>query len=376
VPSITPERSAESPADRIAFDGEAASTPAPPAELDDAAGAGRVSFASGSSSVPPGSGPAAPPKAGAGGVITAEVNLPPVDFARAFPEGGAPEAPLEPTTPGATAPAIDDAAPPPPTAAAAPPVDAPAVVAPVPVPETAAPAPSTRFIPADDDGPGMPPPASGLGDLWRELPIAARIVVIGMPLLLVAASAALVLWLGHPPPPPPPWRGFVAATQPLVTGPAESFPSAGVVERGEPVERLQVERGWALVRDAGGRVGYVKELDLRADAPAPAPDAPFTRCQRRPLEGDAVACEQRGRGQLEACRKACTAAGCTEQCATRFVDCQLACSQLPGAAPPAPAVTEAVAAPPADEPKADLAKGKKVKKAKAIAKRKAKRKGG
>jgi hypothetical protein len=220
-----------------------------------------------------------------------------------------------------------------------------------------------------------------LGAWWSGLPTGRRAALVGG-VALVAVVLAAVPWLARPRPvtvlPLPPWRGFVTATQPLSSGPDAAFASAGPIERGEPVERLAREGELAVVRDASGRVGYVRAADLSPSAPPSRPNEPFTRCQRRPLEPDGAACEQRGRGQLEACRSACPDASCPEQCAARFSDCRASCAQptpAAGAAPVAPAVAPAAAGVATDEPAKPEPKVKKGKKgAKAPAKRKAKRK--
>ena len=189
------------------------------------------------------------------------------------------------------------------------------------------------------------------------------------------------------------------ATQPLLSGPSTEFAAASNIERGEPVERLAVLADYSLVRDDSGRVGYVKAANLGLAAPPVGTDEPFARCQRRPLEPDTTACEQRGRQQLESCRTSCKTPGCAEQCSTRFADCRLACTQpaappsSPGSAsaPPSPAGATSAPAPtsptpavvpgdsaPTDEAKPEaVRKGKKAKgkKARAAGKRKAKAKG-
>jgi hypothetical protein len=166
-----------------------------------------------------------------------------------------------------------------------------------------------------------------------------------------------------------------------------------MLERGEPVERLDTRRDYALVRDDSGRVGYVRSSVLSATAPPVTADTPFVRCQRRPLEPDVSACEQRGREQLESCRAGCKNGACAEPCATRFTDCRLGCTQP--VAPIAPGVTGGAAstapgsptqpsliptnggAMAGDDTKDEAAKAKKTKgkKAKMPLKRKGKHKG-
>ena len=232
---------------------------------------------------------------------------------------------------------------------------------------------------------------------WRSLDTNKRLILVAagvVGLLLIALEIVRVARSpGSPPPLKPPavstaapsWRGFAASQESLLCGPDAAFATVGMLERGEPVERLDTRRDYALVRDDSGRVGYVRSSALSATAPPVTADTPFVRCQRRPLELDISACEQRGREQLEACRTGCKSDGCAEQCSTRFTDCRLGCTQP--VAPLAPGVAGGTAQPsliPAngsatagDDSKDEAAKAKKTKgkKAKTPLKHKGKHKG-
>lgn len=215
---------------------------------------------------------------------------------------------------------------------------------------------------------------------WRGRSILGRLAFVLLPLVAIGGGAAAGYFVATTwtPAPQPAWRGYVAATQPLVVGPAAAFASAGVIERGEPVERIASASGYALVRDGSGRVGYLDETGLASEPPPVTADAPFTRCSRRAHEPDATACEQRAVEQLEACRSTCATPECNEQCAMRNDQCRTACSRPPAdgdAAGPVPAGAPEVApvpgvaaddvasatAAPADGKKAKGKKGKKTK---------------
>lgn len=381
---------------------------------------------------------AAPPRApgqplGQGTAITAEIKLPPIDFSVAF--GESPVAPTvitpPPTQEGASSPptvdnalpqnasAADVALPMPPEANAAPPgfgdpssatssADRAAADPPLPSAHGGPAVPEAPFEVASStdaaDAAGVDvefeharSTAPTLAAYWRGLSPVHRALHVGLPLIAAVLLVVISLRVGRAPPPAPVapaaspnWRGFVTSTEQLASGPDASFAAAGAIEKGEAVERLDTVRDFALVRDSSGRVGYVRNSVLAATAPPVTPETPFTRCQRRPLEADIGACEQRGREQLEACRAGCKTEDCGTQCGTRLADCRLTCTQpvapMMTAATPGATGTAAVAAQPgmatpsvipvenavsADDGKGKKAKGKK---AKMPVKRKGKRK--
>ena len=60
-----------------------------------------------------------------------------------------------------------------------------------------------------------------------------------------------------------------------------------LLERGEPLDILEVDDSRALVRDGLNRVGYLPLEVISADLPRSTPDLPFTRCERRAGESPA-----------------------------------------------------------------------------------------
>ncbi len=215
---------------------------------------------------------------------------------------------------------------------------------------------------------------------FAELSALGRVALVALLGFLIGGS----LWLGASLSPPAveapaPWRGYIVQSAPLAHGPKAAFVGEAAMERGEPIEKLEVVSGYALVRDGAGRVGYVPESALGETAPRVSHEAPFARCRRLPGEEDARACEQRGRAQLEACRGGCgTQAGCADACAMLFADCNNACNQVVAPSVSPPVSDQAAVAPeepaPSEEPR-KVKKAKRGKKAKPGAGRKGKKKG-
>jgi hypothetical protein len=202
--------------------------------------------------------------------------------------------------------------------------------------------------------------------LWRALPGRAKIAggcslsaVVGA---LVAAVVTRIVGgpneaLAHP-------TFFVREAAHLRAGPdnGDAFPVVALLERGEPVQRLDSAGGsvggFVLVRDSVGLVGFVPRESLQPEAPSFRPGEPFTRCSRRPVESGTVPCVNRAQAQLEACARACREeradpGPCEAGCAKRRDACAALCVAPPAA--PLPEARAVPAAPAAAPPPAHSA---------------------
>jgi hypothetical protein len=75
------------------------------------------------------------------------------------------------------------------------------------------------------------------------------VVVLGS-LLAVGGAEALGLWYRRP-------LGVVTGDHSLAVSPHELAPAVAPVQVGSVVTLLQRQRGWALVRETGGRLGWL-----------------------------------------------------------------------------------------------------------------------
>lgn len=195
--------------------------------------------------------------------------------------------------------------------------------------------------------------------LWRYfrcLPIKLQ-ACIGVVLLVSFVAVALPLVLGEES-----RARFVSDLAPLRSGPRAGlvYPEIDILERGEPVELLDVVADYALVRDSSGQVGFLLERSLLAEVPSSAPDEPFTRCTMRRSESDTTSCLARSKSQADACVAYCQQTpdhpDCPQGCDERQQQCEAQCQQEQQEEAENRATTpktKAVAAPPArSEPRA------------------------
>lgn len=147
---------------------------------------------------------------------------------------------------------------------------------------------------------------------------------------------------------------YLNRTEPLQPVPhPTAFEPLTELEINTEVEILKSEEGYALVRTASARVGYVTKSSVDKDRLELQPEDRFTNCNVRWNEKSASLCHVRANTQQEACSAICARDGsqneCTTACATNLALCMESCAGVRREEPeptPAPAVA-------ATEPGAD-----------------------
>jgi hypothetical protein len=137
------------------------------------------------------------------------------------------------------------------------------------------------------------------------LPTAKGLTLLttGVALVGLVMAAALLLR-------PRTYDAYMLSTQPLSSeASAESAAQPlALLERGEKVTVFDAVGGYAMVRDALGRSGFVLRSFVGEDAPASFPELPFVGCRRSQADVDGRECAARAEQQRDSCRAVCDVA--------------------------------------------------------------------
>jgi hypothetical protein len=122
---------------------------------------------------------------------------------------------------------------------------------------------------------------------------------------------------------------YVAERQVVSLGPGEGYRTLHTVTRGDELRVYEITAGFALVRDAMGRSGYLPHVTLAEDAPPAVAGLSFADCQRAPFEATGERCHERADAQLSSCNASCGKAAermaCLADCERQSSECKQQC---------------------------------------------------
>ncbi|MEO1174805.1 MAG: hypothetical protein AAFX94_22540, partial [Myxococcota bacterium] len=146
---------------------------------------------------------------------------------------------------------------------------------------------------------------------------------------LAALTLIVVTWLiASSLGPSGPSAMFIGRQIDLRTGPGlgDGYDVVAVLPAGTEVTAYEAATSFTLVRDSFGRVGFVANESLVAEAPIPNPAQPFAGCRQSPIEATHEVCEARAQAQFERCETGCEGdEKCNGMCSSRRIDCLAGC---------------------------------------------------